>query len=58
MSRVILVCPACGSDEIVRDASAVWNVEMQLWEMSDPLGQTMWCNACGDDFERAEERPA
>lgn len=54
-NRVRIVCGACGSDSVMRDAWAEWNTENQAWE----LGQVFdagHCDNC-DGEARLVERP-
>jgi hypothetical protein len=48
------VCPKCGSGDICRDASASWNIALQIWELAGTYDcQTCGdCGAEGDDFVR------
>jgi hypothetical protein len=48
MSNVKHVCPHCGSDEIVADASAAWNGKQ--WEL-DLVFETGFCLACEHDID-------
>lgn len=48
------VCDICGSDDIVKDAAAVWDREAQDWSLSSTYDSTT-CQVClreGDDMER------
>jgi len=47
------VCVGCGSDDIVRDASARWSVPAQRWELSD-VHDHATCNQCDGDSEDTE----
>lgn len=51
-----LLCPHCGNDDIVRDASARWNVYLQEWVLRCTYDD-MHCEVCGADFREAAERP-
>jgi len=42
------VCPVCGSNDVVRDAWAVWNVTTQEFELSSLFDNWM-CNECARD---------
>ena len=58
------VCPKCGSDNVVADATARWSAERQQWEVSSVFEQG-GCDECGhEDIEfswvesgKAEESP-
>jgi predicted RNA-binding Zn-ribbon protein involved in translation (DUF1610 family) len=34
MPKIKMVCPYCGSDDVSRDATTRWSVEMQDWEIT------------------------
>lgn len=40
-------CESCGSNDIVADANAVWNIETQQWELANTFDAT-YCNSCGE----------
>lgn len=46
--KIKFVCPDCGSDDVSRDAYAVWNIETQKWEL-EGMYDAMQCNepTCG-----------
>jgi predicted RNA-binding Zn-ribbon protein involved in translation (DUF1610 family) len=46
------VCPRCGSDDIVRDATARWDVDSGCWSLSGTFDNETCdtCGAEGDDF--------
>jgi len=58
--KLRIVCSACGSDNVRRDALAVWSVEAQAWELAAVLD----CGNCEDcecerrlvDVEVADEK--
>lgn len=46
------VCDVCGSDDLVRDAAACWDVDAQAWVLLSTYDSTT-CQACereGDDI--------
>lgn len=45
MRKVTYVCERCGSDNVVRDANAVWSVEDQRWELGGCM-DAAYCEAC------------
>lgn len=51
------VCRHCGSTEIVRDASARWDVSAQDWSLSGVYDCTFCdeCNREGDDLAQWNE---
>ena len=44
-NRIRIVCEECGSDDIVRDANARWNVETQEWELTNAFDKPNWCES-------------
>lgn len=45
---VRIVCRTCGSDDILSDAWARWNVETQQWELSSALDNEECCCCEGE----------
>lgn len=43
------VCRTCGSDEVVSDAYAAWNVDRQEWEVSATFDKGATCEKCGGE---------
>ena len=41
-------CSKCGSDQVVADASATWNADLQAWQVNDLYDKGGWCQACDD----------
>lgn len=56
-ARMRPICARCGSEAIVRDASAVWSVAGQCWELAGTYDSTACqdCGAVSDDV--ADWRP-
>jgi hypothetical protein len=52
---VAKVCAACGSEDVLCDACASWNRELQMWELDDLFDKGSWCNACEREC-RIEDR--
>jgi len=48
-------CAACGSEDVMEDAWAVWDPELQFWEAAD-LQDHAYCNTC-DGETRLVDRP-
>lgn len=46
MSRVKYVCAKCGSDDILFDAYATWNVRTQQMEVANTYDKGHFCNNC------------
>lgn len=40
-----MICNACESEEVFRDAYASWDVEAQTWILSNVYDQA-YCNSC------------
>lgn len=45
--RVRVVCRACGSENVARDAWAEWDAEAQRWELASVFAAAV-CHDCGD----------
>lgn len=41
------VCPNCGSDDVLADAAAVWDVDTQTWDITNVFDSGHACSACG-----------
>ena len=41
-----MTCINCGSDNLHRDAWAVWNPERLEWELGDVYDEDIWCAEC------------
>lgn len=55
-TKVKIVCPNCGSDEVGADAFAKWSVADQDWVL-DTVYDSKTCFACdyeGDAFDEVE----
>lgn len=53
MARIKIVCETCGSEDVVRDAWAAWNVEKQEWGLENVFDD-MFCEDC-ETSTKAEE---
>jgi predicted RNA-binding Zn-ribbon protein involved in translation (DUF1610 family) len=42
------VCPACGSENVLRDAYAAWDIQKQEWVLHDTYNNRDVCNNCGE----------
>jgi hypothetical protein len=49
------VCATCGSEDVLADAFAEWDVENQCWSVQSVMDKGHYCNACGGEC-RIEER--
>jgi predicted RNA-binding Zn-ribbon protein involved in translation (DUF1610 family) len=49
-----LLCPYCGSENIVRDAYAEWDSEANEWVLRS-VYDDMSCDDCGKEFKEATE---
>lgn len=45
------VCRHCGSDDIVIDAAARWDVSLQQWQLAS-VHDCTWCVQCERDNDR------
>jgi len=46
MNRIKMVCNNCGSENVLKDAYAAWNVDSQQWELSNTFDNNI-CDDCG-----------
>lgn len=46
MTRVKMVCRECGSEDVLADAYAEWNVELQQWEVQNVFDKGSFCQQC------------
>jgi hypothetical protein len=51
---VTMICARCGSDNVVKDAYARWNVTHQKWELS-AVFDASFCEACDGEETRLKE---
>ena len=49
------VCSYCGSDDVKRDAWAVWSTPEQKWELSAVFDYA-FCEACGGETNLTERQ--
>jgi hypothetical protein len=54
--KVKMVCAHCGSEDVVADAYAEWDVESQTWEITQTFDKGGYCSQC-DGETRIERRP-
>lgn len=54
--KVNLVCRSCGSDNIVADAYARWDIQTQDWDLSSVLDNKI-CEDCGYEKDYCDEIP-
>ncbi len=48
-----MICATCGSENVRRDADAVWNVEKQEWELC-AVYDNATCEKCGGETRLIE----
>jgi hypothetical protein len=48
-ARSTPVCAACGSDDIICQATAQWSNEAQEWQLANTFNQPAHCNTCRHD---------
>jgi hypothetical protein len=44
--KIKMVCADCGSDDVLADAYAEWDVASQKWELQNTFYKGAYCNAC------------
>ena len=54
-TRITIHCEDCGSQEVMRDAFAVWNPELQMWEISS-LYDDWFCPECEAETHVVERK--
>ena len=54
MTMITIICRRCGSDDVLRDAYAVWSVEDQEWVLHDTYDHA-YCNNCEGDTSLIEK---
>lgn len=52
--RVAIVCSTCGSENILVDAWAEWDVESQSWVVAETF-KTAVCGACNGECSVSEK---
>jgi hypothetical protein len=57
MAKIKVICPKCGSDDVVCDACARWDVESQSWTLCTEYDDRT-CEACGYESHSFAEAPA
>lgn len=53
--KIKMVCYRCGSDDVIADAYATWNVKEQRWELESTYDKGSYCNSCNDETRIEEE---
>ena len=54
MPKITIVCSHCGSDDVMRDAYAVWSVEDQEW-VTHSTYDNAYCYNCSGDTSLIEK---
>lgn len=52
--KINVVCPCCGSKNILKDAYATWNTDAQDWELHSTYDDIV-CEDCGEHSKCADE---
>ena len=47
------LCPRCGSDDIVVEATALWRFAAQAWVVASTYDNDFYCCACDSEFKSA-----
>lgn len=55
MAKYRMICKDCGSDDVVADAYASWNVDTQSWEVSGVYDKDNYCNNCDEEKKYLEK---
>ena len=53
--RIKMVCKECGSDDVLCDAYAVWDVDTQQWEVVNTFDKGAYCNECDGETRLEQE---
>ncbi len=53
--RIKMVCKECGSDDVLCDAYAVWDVDTQQWEVANTFDKGAYCNECDGETRLEQE---
>jgi len=48
MDRVKKVCSVCGSDDVLVDAYAKWDVDIQHWVLDGAFAEDVYCAQCDE----------
>ena len=51
--KVKIVCSKCGSDNILKDAWTIWDVEQQEWVLHS-VYDTVYCEDCEEETDGEE----
>jgi hypothetical protein len=54
-SRVVMVCNACGSENVLVDAWAEWDVGIQRWVVAETFKSAV-CRECDGECSVSEKR--
>lgn len=52
--RVRMVCSHCGGEDVLADAYAVWNYDLQEWELNNVFDKGHHCNECDGECSITE----
>lgn len=50
-----MVCSYCGSENVLSDAYAKWNVENQEWELDNTFDKGAFCEDCDGECRIVEK---
>jgi len=53
--KVRMVCRYCESEDVLVDAYASWNYDLQKWELEQTYDKGAYCNSCHKET-RLEEK--
>jgi len=55
--KIRIVCRGCGSENVMRDAWAEWDVVSQQWELKSVF-DSAYCEECDSETKLVEIEPA
>jgi len=54
-AKVDWVCEHCGSNDVLVDAYAEWNVDTQQWEIHSTFNKGSYCRECDGECRLTEK---
>ena len=54
--KVVMVCNTCGSEEVLVDAWASWDIDNQRWELFNTFESTAFCAECDGECSVSEKQ--
>ena len=53
--KLRMVCGRCGSEDVLADAFASWNFQLQEWQLDNTFDKGSVCNACDGECRIIEQ---